>query len=44
MSKAQSPGEKISQHSDDLAELAESDLPCADIANALLEIAEEGEV
>lgn len=33
-------GSKIRQHRKDLADLADSDLPCADIASALLKIAE----
>ena len=39
MSKAIEPAGKIVQHRDDLQELAESDLPCAEIAAALLEVA-----
>ena len=39
MSKAEAGGlAKISDHRDDLEELAQSDLPCADIAATLLEL------
>jgi hypothetical protein len=32
--------EKIAEHREDLADLAESDLPAADLAEALLELSE----
>ena len=39
MSKAQSGGlAKVADHRDDLEELAQSDLPCAEIAATLLEL------
>jgi len=44
MSRAESANRgaaKIDDHRDDLADLAESDLPCSEIAEQLLEIADE---
>lgn len=34
------PAAKIDDHHDDLADLADSDLPCSEIAEQLLEIAD----
>lgn len=31
----------VEDHHDDLADLADSDLPCSDIAGALLEVADD---
>jgi hypothetical protein len=31
----------VEQHREDLADLAESDLPCSDIAEALLDVADD---
>ena len=39
---AESVVDKVESRRDTLEELAESDLPCADVAEALLGIAEEG--
>jgi len=36
-----SPEAKIAAHRDDLRDLGESDLPCSEIAETLLEIADE---
>jgi len=33
----------VENHRDDLTDLAESDLPCSEIADALLEVVEDGE-
>lgn len=41
MSKTQSLSDKVDPHRDDLEDLAESELPVAELADALLEVIED---